>query len=281
VDMPAPPPRSTRGGGNGIVLDRATRTPSMTKRSEESITQSMSIRPSIPRPTSTPSTTRGERITKGSARSEKRICKVLVVGNAKCGKSSVIQRYTNNEFADSYKTTIGADYFRKAIKWSDEMTVHLQLWDIAGQDRFAQLTRPYYRNAVAAIVVCDVTRVATLEATKEWKKDLDDKLGDGAIPIILLANKCDLMPSGKAAMETGARLQQIADEMGFRKWFLTSAKENDNVDEAMRFLIEAILENEPIAKKEEVIGITLNGADAAAIKALEGSDKSKKSDCCG
>jgi len=69
--------------------------------------------------------------------------------------------------------------------------------------------------------------------------------------------------------------------MGFRKWFLTSAKENDNVDEAMRFLIEAILENEPIAKKEEVIGITLNGADAAAIKALEGSDKSKKSDCCG
>jgi len=208
---------------------------------------------------------------------------VLVVGNAKCGKSSVIQRYANNEFADSYKTTIGADYFRKTVKWSDDVTVHLQLWDIAGQDRFAQLTRPYYRNAVAAIVVCDVTRVATLEATKEWKKDLDDKLGDGAISILLLANKCDLMPSGKTAMEAGARLQQIADEMGFQKWFLTSAKENDNVEDAMRFLIGAILENEPVAKKEEVLGIKLSGADALAIKALEGSDKGKykKNDCCG
>lgn len=187
---------------------------------------------------------------------DRHLYKLLIVGNAKCGKSSIIQRYANNEFAPGYKTTIGADYFKKVVQYDDDTTVQLQLWDIAGQDRFASLTRPYYRNATAAIVVCDVTRQETVEATIEWKKALDDKLGDMGdgkeVPVILLANKCDLMESGMSSMEAGARLQQISDEMGFKKWFLTSAKMNNNIDDAMRYLIGLVLEAKQAAKQNGV-----------------------------
>jgi len=72
---------------------------------------------------------------------------------------------------------------KKVIKYPDAI-VRLQLWDIAGQDRFASLTRPYYRGAKAAIVFCDVTRPATITAIEIWKKELDEKFSENPIPII-------------------------------------------------------------------------------------------------
>lgn len=104
--------------------------------------------------------------------------KVLVVGNAKCGKTSVIQRYANGVFDEKYKTTIGADFVRKETKTEDGSKVRLQLWDIAGQDRFARLTRLYFRRAKGAIVVCDVTREGTFEAAGKWKQELDRMVAD-------------------------------------------------------------------------------------------------------
>merc|ERR1711892_1621569 len=73
--------------------------------------------------------------------------------------------------------------------------VRLQLWDIAGQERFGNMTRVYYRDAAAAFVVFDLSRIATFEAAAKWKEDLDMKVitGDGSkVPAILLANKCDM-----------------------------------------------------------------------------------------
>lgn len=69
------------------------------------------------------------------------ICKILVVGNAKCGKSSIIRRYVEDSFNTDYVTTIGADYLKKDVVIEDGRAVRLQLWDIAGQDRFIRLTR--------------------------------------------------------------------------------------------------------------------------------------------
>ena len=65
--------------------------------------------------------------------------------------------------------------------------VSIRLWDIAGQDRFAKLTRPYFRRAAGAVIVSDVTRPGTLEAAARWKAELDDKCP--GLPVLLLANK--------------------------------------------------------------------------------------------
>jgi Ras-related protein Rab-32 len=89
----------------------------------------------------------------------------------------------------------------KVINWDQNTVVRLQLWDIAGQERFGNMTRVYYREAVGAFVVFDVTRVATFEAVQKWKNDIDSKVtlppDDRPIPVVLLANKSDLNPKGQ------------------------------------------------------------------------------------
>ena len=77
------------------------------------------------------------------------IIKILVVGNAKCGKSSIIGQYISKSFDKKYRTTVGADFARKDLyvelpKSQQKIGVRLQLWDIAGQDRFQKLTRAYF-----------------------------------------------------------------------------------------------------------------------------------------
>ena len=99
--------------------------------------------------------------------------KILIVGNAKCGKSSVIARYASDSFQENYKTTIGADFVRKDVGIKlppdDKITgVRLQLWDIAGQDRFQKLTRVYFAKAKGVVIVCDVSREGTVDAIKNW-----------------------------------------------------------------------------------------------------------------
>lgn len=75
------------------------------------------------------------------------------------------------------------------------MIVRLQLWDIAGQERFGNMTRVYYKEALGAFVVYDATRPQTFEGVTKWKNDIDAKValpdawGGGQIPVILLANK--------------------------------------------------------------------------------------------
>lgn len=166
--------------------------------------------------------------------------KVLVIGNSKCGKSSSIERFVNGTFSGQYKSTIGADFLRKSFNISANCSIKLQLWDIAGQDRFASLIRPYYRNAKGAIIVCDVTRPATIEAAKQWKRELDEKLDDN-VPSILLGNKSDLLTSGKSTFATGALIQQMASEMGFQGWFISSAKDDSNVSDAFDFLSDCMV----------------------------------------
>jgi len=165
--------------------------------------------------------------------------KILVIGNSKCGKTSIINRYAKNEFTEDYNITLGADYTRKVVDWGKDQQLRLQLWDIAGQDRFALLTRPFFRNAHAAVIVCDVTRPLTLEAVRDWKRELDEKMATegGEIPCILLANKCDQLKGVQEGIELGARIENLCTELKFAKWFITSAKSNENVNDAMTFLL--------------------------------------------
>jgi len=167
--------------------------------------------------------------------------KILVIGNSKCGKTSIIRRYASDSFTDDYNITLGADYTKKVVDWSKDEQIRLQLWDIAGQDRFALLTRPYFRNASAAVIVCDVTRPLTLDAVRDWKRELDEKMAtEGEIPCILLANKCDQLKGVQEALEIGARIENTCAELGFSKWFITSAKSNENITDAMTFLLTVL-----------------------------------------
>ncbi|XP_035276051.1 ras-related protein Rab-32 [Anguilla anguilla] len=167
--------------------------------------------------------------------------KVLVIGENGVGKTCIIRRYAHQLFSENYRVTIGVDFSLKVINWDSSTSVRLQLWDIAGQERFGNMTRVYYKGAVGAFVVFDLTRAYTFEAVTKWKEDLDCKvkLPDGRpIPTVLLANKCD-----QKNKYTDFFLDNFCQEAGFLGWFNTSAKENINVEKAGQFLVERILEN--------------------------------------
>ncbi|XP_068610212.1 ras-related protein Rab-32a [Brachionichthys hirsutus] len=170
--------------------------------------------------------------------------KVLVIGELGVGKTSIIKRYVHQLFSQHYRATIGVDFALKVINWDSKTLVRLQLWDIAGQERFGNMTRVYYKEAVGAFVVFDVTRGSTFDAVSKWKHDLDSKvkLANGKpIPSVLLANKCD---QKKESSNNTALMDNFCKETAFLGWFETSAKDNVNVDEAARFLVENILAND-------------------------------------
>jgi small GTP-binding protein len=120
----------------------------------------------------------------GERQQKEYLYKILVVGDIGVGKTSLIKRYVHNIFSMHYKATIGVDFALKVIQWDNQTVVRLQLWcasplwgqcaspcdrDIAGQERFGNMTRVYYKEAVGAFVVFDVTRVGTFEAVAKWK----------------------------------------------------------------------------------------------------------------
>jgi len=165
--------------------------------------------------------------------------KVVVIGDAGVGKTSLIKRYVHGEYGNKYKYTIGVDFALKQVDWKDDAIVRLQLWDIAGQERFGIMTHVYYKEAVAALIVFDLTNPKTFQAIRRWKMDVDAKvfLPNGApVPCILLANKCDMDRAVSSEEVSGA-----VSEMGFTGMYETSAKSNTNIDSAMKFLIDQII----------------------------------------
>jgi small GTP-binding protein len=197
---------------------------------------------------------------------------VLVVGDIGTGKTSIIKRYVHAIFTQHYKSTIGVDFALKVLQWDASTTVRLQLWDIAGQERFGNMTRVYYKEAVGAFVVFDVTRTSTFEAVKKWKADIDAKVmipgTDQPIPVVLLANKIDLVGTDGWG-KTKADLDQFCEEHGFVTWFETSAKDDVAIDIAANKLVATILEK---------VTVTADEGDSDAMK-LQEQPKKQDDEC--
>lgn len=184
-----------------------------------------------------------------------RLYKIIVVGEVACGKSALIKRYVHNYFGKvaNYRATIGVDFQLKLLKFNDELDIRLQLWDIAGQERFSSMTRAYYKGAVGAVVMFDQTDVRTFHAAFEkWKADIDEKVlipGGRKIPVLLVCNKSDLPKDPR--LPNDLEISRIVQEYNFiPKWFKTSAKNGEGVKDAFNVIVRYIMAmdtwNEPL-----------------------------------
>ncbi|XP_071442101.1 ras-related protein Rab-32 isoform X1 [Hetaerina americana] len=223
----------------------------------------------------------------GGGGKREHLYKILVIGELGTGKTSIIKRYVHQFFSQHYRATIGVDFALKVINWDADTIIRLQLWDIAGQERFGNMTRVYYKEAVGAFIVFDVTRSATFESVVKWKVDLDSKvqLPDGSpIPCVLLANKCDQQKEG--VVNNPARMEEYCKEKGFSGWYETSAKENINIEEAARFLVTKILKNDRLtgmegAKDSDRFALdgSTSGANGSGGRGSNGRQESKSCAC--
>lgn len=117
--------------------------------------------------------------------------KLVLLGEAAVGKSSVVMRFVNNEFQANKEPTIGAAFLTQKCRLEDRV-LRYEIWDTAGQERFHSLAPMYYRNAQAAVVVYDVTKAASLEKAKSWVKELQRQANPNIV-IALAGNKVDLV----------------------------------------------------------------------------------------
>jgi len=116
--------------------------------------------------------------------------KVVLIGDSGVGKSNLLSRFTRNEFNLESKSTIGVEFATKSIQ-ADGKTIKAQIWDTAGQERYRAITSAYYRGAVGALLVYDISKRITYENVSRWLKELRDH-ADPNIVIMLVGNKKDL-----------------------------------------------------------------------------------------
>jgi len=116
--------------------------------------------------------------------------KVVLIGDSGVGKSNLLSRFTRNEFNLESKSTIGVEFATKSIQ-ADTKTIKAQIWDTAGQERYRAITSAYYRGAVGALLVYDISKRISYENVSRWLKELRDH-ADQNIVIMLVGNKKDL-----------------------------------------------------------------------------------------
>ena len=118
-------------------------------------------------------------------------CKIVLLGEAGVGKTSIITRYISGSFSQVVMTSTGSSFVAKKIELDDKKKIKLQIWDTAGQERYRSLAKIFYQSAAVAVLVYDVTLKKSFEQLKEyWVKEIKENAPDNII-IAIAANKSD------------------------------------------------------------------------------------------
>jgi small GTP-binding protein len=118
--------------------------------------------------------------------------KIVLLGDPAVGKSSLVQRFCVGKFEDKYKITIGGAYLQKEVKLKNGDILKLHIWDTGGQEKFRSMASLYYKDAVAAILVYDVSNPETLDSLDYWINELNNNADNKNIIFSVAGNKCDL-----------------------------------------------------------------------------------------
>ena len=168
--------------------------------------------------------------------------KIIVIGNAGTGKTSFVNKWTKNIFNEAYKATIVSEFGFKIFEDNGKL-YRIQLWDLAGMDQNAMVTKIFAKDAHGCIIMSDSTNRQTREETLKWKKSVDEEavfIDGGKLPCVLVENKIDLLPDDEK-MRDDNELKSFAERNSFIGCFRSSAKEGINISEAMEFLIKGII----------------------------------------
>ena len=167
--------------------------------------------------------------------------KIIIVGNSGTGKTSFVNKYIHNKFAQTYSPTVGSQFSYKIVKINDVM-YRVQFWDIAGQDRNPQTTGIFCQNTKGIILCCEVNKTDTREDTIKWKESIERNIDLEKIPIILIENKCDLLGQDENDYNKDINeLNIFGENNGINKCFRTSALIGFNIEESINFLVNEIV----------------------------------------
>lgn len=204
----------------------------------------------------------------------KYVFKIIIIGNASVGKTSLFRRFVNNEFQEKIEATIGVDCSNKTIEIDNE-TVSLTLWDTAGTERYRSLAKNFYRNAHCAFIVFDLTSKESFENLSSWIENFYTLCNkEFEKNVIIIGNKNDDIDN-RAVSES-----EIDAFMKLNKfiYFETSARTGDNVEESFKYMAKKLVEEQKLKEKEEGKKAA-NGDDNLNLKNSENININNKK-CC-
>ncbi|KAK4761127.1 hypothetical protein SAY87_006020 [Trapa incisa] len=208
--------------------------------------------------------------------------KIVLIGDSAVGKSNLLARFARDEFYSNSKSTIGVEFQTQKIDINGK-EIKAQIWDTAGQERFRAVTSAYYRGAVGALLVYDISRRLTFENVGRWLNELHTH-SDMNVVTILVGNKTDLKDAREVTTVEG---KALAETQGL--FFIeTSALDSSNVSAAFRTVVEEIYH---ILSRKVMASSDLNKQDPASLSSgrtvvLQGEENDKvdqtqkKGGCC-
>jgi len=219
--------------------------------------------------------------------------KLVLLGEAAVGKSSLVLRFVNDDFQENKEPTIGAAFLTQKCNLPTR-TIKFEIWDTAGQERFASLAPMYYRNAQSALVVYDITKPTSLTKAKHWVAELQRQASPGIV-IALVGNKLDLAGPSSSGDEAGegddedggdrraittAEAKAYADEEGLL-FYETSAKTGENVQSVFEAIANAIPESTLKPRGPGAASRNVGGSESAnPVNLAEGARGAKEGCAC-
>ncbi|KRX07160.1 P-loop containing nucleoside triphosphate hydrolase [Pseudocohnilembus persalinus] len=164
---------------------------------------------------------------------DKKYYKLVVLGEGRVGKTSLTLRYCNGEFDDNQISTNNASYLEKNVTLDNDETVSISIWDTAGQEKFNALAPMYYRDALGAIIVYDITFKESFDKVQKWIAELK-QFGGKDIFLVVAGNKCDLENKRQINKQDA---ENFAKSQGAHH-FQVSAKADVGIDEMFQCLVK-------------------------------------------
>merc|ERR1740130_569824 len=200
--------------------------------------------------------------------------KVVLIGDSGAGKSNLLSRFTRDEFNRESKSTIGVEFATQTIQVEKKM-IKAQIWDTAGQERYRAITSAYYRGAVGALLVYDISKRLTFENVERWLKELRTH-ADPSIVVMLVGNKCDLKHL-QAVLTDDSKSFAEQNNLAFIE---TSALDATNVDLAFETILIEIYRIVTRKTLEAGADGPRPAGDTQKIVLQNPGAKAKKGGCC-
>ena len=162
--------------------------------------------------------------------------KIMMLGDASVGKTSLTIRYISGFFLEDLKLTIGVDFYSKTTSFKGKK-VKLQIWDFGGEERFRFLLHQYCKGANAAFFLYDITNRLSLDHLPDWTQIIREHAGD--VPIMLVGSKVDLKQYRVVSREEGIL---AAKKYNLSAFVELSSKTGENVEEAFTLITETLFE---------------------------------------
>ena len=198
--------------------------------------------------------------------------KLVILGEGRVGKTSLLMRYFKKIFNENEKSTVNPSFYEKTENHKGKK-YEFKFWDTAGQERYNALNAIYYQNAVGALIVYDVTIPETFKKVKDWVNTLRE-IVDKNIIFVIAGNKFDLCD--KKLKEKNEEIVNDYCQKEKCQHFYTSAKTGFNVDDVFECLIKKVLDN--IEKNPDIVN--KKKGRRLEISAHEDEPKQKKRGCC-